>query len=351
MRKVIVKANTIKLITMNYQKCDFYTDDFGAVYSDDGKILFKGPKNVSFYAVKEGTEIIAEAAFKKNWELAEVSLPSSLRLIEFEAFHGCERLKEINLPEGLVEIKTDAFFKCINLTSLKFPDSLEYFNGAFDYCPFLSEITISRNRKEPYSWNLGVGTPYPIVRYEGETDEELKQRQDKIKEQLKRKNDKLYKIEEDSPLSISILLPHSHKDNIIKVLHRLGSKKLLEVLNKWNTDDLAMITNQIGPEESAFLIHRLMKICQLIDKDIIPSNDGDELGLYDDTWDDFDFNEGYDILEGKEKKSTFSELTEVFKTPEEEFFDFFSYYPVKEMPGSGPSYPAYDKDGNLILNI
>lgn len=336
---------------MHHQQCDFYTDEYGAVYSDDGKKLIKGPKNVSFYAVKEGTEIIAEAAFKKNWELTEVSLPTSLRIIEFEAFKECERLKEINFSEGLIKIKDSAFFKCINLTSLRFPNSLEYFNGAFDYCPFLSEITISRNKKEPYSWNLGVGTPYPIVRYEGETDEELKQRQDKIKVQLKRKNDKPYKIEEDSPLSISVLLRHSQKDNIIKVLHRLDSKKLLEVLKELSLDNLETIITQIGPEESTFLINRFLKICQLIDGDVIPSNDGDKTGYYDDVWDNVDFNEGYNSLKSKEENSIIPKSIEVLKTPEEEFFDFFGYYPVKEIPGSGPSSPAYDKDGNLILNI
>lgn len=39
------------------------TDEYGVIYSSDGKRLLKGNKDLSEYTVKEGTEVICDNAF------------------------------------------------------------------------------------------------------------------------------------------------------------------------------------------------------------------------------------------------------------------------------------------------
>ena len=91
----------------------------GVLFNADGTVLLNYPVNHGqFYAVPEGTETIAYAAFaantiifggEKQVKLESVSMPASLKRIEPCAFFGCYHLSEINLPDSLEYIGSRAF--------------------------------------------------------------------------------------------------------------------------------------------------------------------------------------------------------------------------------------------------
>ena len=65
-----------------------------------------GLKTVTFTG--ENLTTIGEYAFK-NSSISEISLPSKVKTIKYQAFKNCVNLTNITLPEGLQEIKEEAF--------------------------------------------------------------------------------------------------------------------------------------------------------------------------------------------------------------------------------------------------
>ena len=65
-----------------------------------------GLKTVTFTG--ENLTTIGEYAFN-NSSISEISLPSKVKTIKYQAFKNCVNLTNITLPEGLQEIKSEAF--------------------------------------------------------------------------------------------------------------------------------------------------------------------------------------------------------------------------------------------------
>lgn len=149
----------------------------GVIYSKDMKtLLFYPPakgiettnnengeevKTIS-YTVPEGVETIRTKAFYKCYELAEITLPSTLKRIEEMCFFRCS-LTSLTLPDGLTFIGKDAFSYCSALTELTVPDSVtdigEY---AFYSCTSLLSLTMEGKEadmtlgKKWYPTNNGI---------------------------------------------------------------------------------------------------------------------------------------------------------------------------------------------------
>jgi hypothetical protein len=91
--------------------------------------------------IPEGVTIIRNRSFgqditriNNNSKLAQVTLPSTLRIIEYSAFEYQRSLKSIVIPEGVTEIGYEAFSACSSLASVKLPQSLiRLGGGAFSY--------------------------------------------------------------------------------------------------------------------------------------------------------------------------------------------------------------------------
>lgn len=83
----------------------------------------------------EGITAIGDSAFSGCYKLVNVSLPNSLKKIDYRAFSVCIELKNINLPEGLTEIGEWAFSGCTSLDYVIIPKNVKTLSdGIFNSC-------------------------------------------------------------------------------------------------------------------------------------------------------------------------------------------------------------------------
>ena len=170
----------------SYNPDTTFTDDFGVVYSLDGKRLLSGGNCTSeTYEVREGTEIICKGAFRKGfWETIlnrnknnelhrKIILPKSLLFIHRTSLpNNCDVLsktdnyivingllidnrkksivrcfnsfiQEVFIGEPIVEIEDEAFFDCGYLKKVHLPKTiLKIGVRAFMDCKLLSDINL-----------------------------------------------------------------------------------------------------------------------------------------------------------------------------------------------------------------
>ena len=118
-------------------------DEFGVIYSKDGKRLLEGNVELKEYTVRKGTRVICDHAFYGCSSLSSLTLPSSLQSIGDRAFEDCESLTSLTLPSSLQSIGDRAFEDCNSLTSLTLPSSLQSIGyGAFSCCSSLTSLTL-----------------------------------------------------------------------------------------------------------------------------------------------------------------------------------------------------------------
>jgi hypothetical protein len=84
------------------------------------------------YAIRNGTRIICDDAFRNCKMMEEIYIPSSVNFIGEEAFSGCTKLSNIKLPNSITYIGNDAF-DCYE-GNIILPESLEILNGN-PFCP------------------------------------------------------------------------------------------------------------------------------------------------------------------------------------------------------------------------
>lgn len=93
-----------------------------------------------------GTECISKKRFYWNKTVREVRLPSTVRIIEPEAFCHCESLEKINIPEGVTRIQKETFYCCKSLVSISLPSTVRHIDQhAFQGCSSLEEVTMPDN--------------------------------------------------------------------------------------------------------------------------------------------------------------------------------------------------------------
>ena len=91
-------------------------DEFGVIYSKDGKRLLKC-KNASLtsYKIKPGTQIICDEAFLVCKSIESLTIPNSVTSIGKSAFSNCESLESITIPDSVTSIGNNPFMDCPNL--------------------------------------------------------------------------------------------------------------------------------------------------------------------------------------------------------------------------------------------
>mmetsp|Transcript_30783 Transcript_30783/g.73893 ORF Transcript_30783/g.73893 Transcript_30783/m.73893 type:complete len:247 (-) Transcript_30783:2263-3003(-) len=93
-------------------------------------------------------KVIDICAFSDCTSLLEVSLPSTVNILERSCFEKCTALKSVQVPilEGnLHEIRRFAFSQCTSLSSIQLPKSLRIiYRQAFKLCGSLRHLEIAR---------------------------------------------------------------------------------------------------------------------------------------------------------------------------------------------------------------
>ena len=118
-------------------------DEYGSIYSQDGKRLLKGNKDITSYTVKEGTKVICDDAFSWCESLQSIVIPESVTKIGESAFSGCKLLQSIVIPNSVTEIGSYVFSECSSLQSIDIPDSVtEIGDRTFNGCSSLQSIVI-----------------------------------------------------------------------------------------------------------------------------------------------------------------------------------------------------------------
>ncbi len=109
--------------------------------------------------VPEGITKICASAFgrlNENDQVEEIVLPSSVKIIEKNAFRGRKQLKKINIPDGVKEIPGGTFAECEKLESIYIPASVETIDATafrtFHECA-LKAIEVDKDNKNYCSVN------------------------------------------------------------------------------------------------------------------------------------------------------------------------------------------------------
>ncbi len=91
-------------------------DEQGVLYRRDGRVLISCPnKDLTRYAIKEGTIVIDKKAFASCDCLEEIIIPDSVTTISGRAFDGCKSLTKIFIPASVYAIEFSAFDDCSKL--------------------------------------------------------------------------------------------------------------------------------------------------------------------------------------------------------------------------------------------
>ena len=100
-------------------------DEFGVVYSRDGKRLLKyNYDNLSKYSIKKGTKVIGNYAFISCKSLQSIVIPNSVTSMGKKAFSWCTSLQSIVIPNSVTSIGDFAFSGCESLQSIVIPESV-----------------------------------------------------------------------------------------------------------------------------------------------------------------------------------------------------------------------------------
>lgn len=100
------------------------------------------------FTVGDKVTRIPKGVFSNNYTLTELVLPTSVEIIDDEAFSGCQNLKSIYLPDHVRKIGIEAFGYCSSLTGFHWPLYLEEVGiGAFRWCENLKEISLPEGTK------------------------------------------------------------------------------------------------------------------------------------------------------------------------------------------------------------
>ena len=122
-------------------------DEFGVVYSRDGKRLLKCKnEELKTYVVKNGTKVICDKAFYSGSRmffssfLQQITIPNSVMSIGRQAFGS---LQQITIPNSVTSIGDGAFIACSSLQQITIPNSVMYIaESAFEKCSSLQQIAI-----------------------------------------------------------------------------------------------------------------------------------------------------------------------------------------------------------------
>ena len=125
--------------TVNYDGTNY-------VVSQIGKSAFEGYSGITEITIPSTVSVIEEKAFRNCTALREINTPQPLSSIGDYAFEGCSSIESYDLQASISKLGEGCFRNCTSLTSVTFPTSLNNIPAkAFEGCTALEEIYIDRN--------------------------------------------------------------------------------------------------------------------------------------------------------------------------------------------------------------
>ena len=123
---------------------DGVEDEFGVVYSKDGKELLKCKnENIELYKVRQGIKTISDSAFLSAEKLKQIIIPDSVTFIEDQAFCACKSLQQITIPDSVIQVGYEAFSCCESLEQVVLSKSITSIDERVFYrCKSLQQIII-----------------------------------------------------------------------------------------------------------------------------------------------------------------------------------------------------------------
>ncbi len=101
-----------------------------------GNYAFYGCTNLANVTIPNSVKIISDYAFSGCSSLSNIIIPNSVTIIGVQAFYGCDNLSKITIPDGVTSIGSMAFSGG-HLTSIEIPNSVTYIGDqAFDSTPW-----------------------------------------------------------------------------------------------------------------------------------------------------------------------------------------------------------------------
>ena len=83
-----------------------------------GKAVFCGNHNLAAITIPEGVTLIDESAFEDCVNLKSVTIPKSITFLGRASFRECLSLKSIDIPERVTNIGIFAFYGCVSLETV-----------------------------------------------------------------------------------------------------------------------------------------------------------------------------------------------------------------------------------------
>ena len=107
---------------------------------------FEGCQSIKTVTIPDSIISIGMYAFCNCTSLTSVTIGNSVRSIADSAFRDCTSLKNINIPDSVESIDNLAFSGCTNLTSITIPNSVTSIgNGVFFDCENLVSIEVAND--------------------------------------------------------------------------------------------------------------------------------------------------------------------------------------------------------------
>ena len=125
--------------TVNYDGTNY-------VVSQIGKSAFEGYSGITEMTIPSTVSVIEEKALRNCTALREINTPQPLSTIGDYAFEGCSSLENYSLQASISKLGEGCFRNCTSLASVTFPTSLNNIPAkACEGCTALEEINIDRN--------------------------------------------------------------------------------------------------------------------------------------------------------------------------------------------------------------
>lgn len=105
---------------------------------------FKRCRELRKITIENGCKAIGGGAFSSCCKLTDIIIPESVSEMGERIFEDCAELVKVSLPDGLHKIESRAFANCASLSEINAPRGLTEIGGyAFNGCRSLSEPPIS----------------------------------------------------------------------------------------------------------------------------------------------------------------------------------------------------------------